>query len=221
MVLVNRRNRKKHTMNNHALPRAAALTAVLSLASLTSAALIGVDAGGRVPAAPNSSIGNATFTFTVAVPFMALGDVRLNLDMVHSWTEDCEITLTGPTGIAVQLFNHRGGVDGFADFDDTYFDDSADTDIGDAIPPFSGSFVPEAALAAFAGTDPNGVWTLRVVDSYFGDYGYLYANGDPTFETRRPQSEGTYIEIDEQIPTPGTLGFISLAGLLSLRRRIR
>lgn len=207
-------------MNNH-ITHAVAFTAALALAPLASAALIGVDAGGRVPTALNSSIGNASFTFTVAVPFAAVGEVRLNLDMVHSWTEDCEITLTGPTGVSVQLFNHRGGVAGFADFDDTYFEDSAVTDIGDAIPPFSGAHAPEQLLAAFIGTDPNGVWTLSVVDSYFGDYGYLYANGDPTFEQRRPQSEGTYIEIDEQIPAPGAISVLVLAGILSGRRRTR
>jgi len=206
-------------MNNHTLPLAAAFTAALSLAPITSAALIGVDAGGRVPSAANATTGNAVFTFTVAVPFAAAGDVRLNLDMVHSWTEDCEITLTGPTGITIQLFNHRGGVDGFANFDDTYFDDSAPIDISAAIPPFSGSHVPEQLLAAFAGTDPNGVWTLTVVDSYFGDYGWLYANGDPTFEQRRPQSEGTYIEIDEQIPAPGTAALLAICTLATNRRR--
>lgn len=203
-------------MNNR-ITIAAAFT--ITIAPLAPAAFIGVNAGGRVPTAANATTGNATFTFTVALPFLVTGDVNLNLDMVHSWTEDCEITLTGPTGISVQLFNHRGSIADFENFDDTYFDDDAVTAIADGAPPYAGSFNPEAPLAAFNGTNPNGTWTLRVVDSYFGDYGYLYAAGDPAFETRRARSAGTYLQILEQVPAPGSISLISLAGTLSMRRR--
>lgn len=204
-------------MIRHTLPLAA-FTA-LALAPLAPAAIIGVDAGGRVPSAANSTTGNATFTFTVAVPFAALGDVNMNLDMVHSWTEDCEITLTGPTGIVVQLFNHRGSIADFENFDDTYFDDDAATAIVDAAPPYAGSYIPEVGLAAFNGTDPNGVWTLRVVDSYFGDYGWLYASGDAQFETRRAELSGTYLELEEQIPAPGPAMILGLSAAVFVRRR--
>lgn len=206
-------------MNNHTLPLAAAFTTALTITPLATAAIIGVDAGGRVPSAANATTGNAVFTFTVAVPFAAAGDVNLNLDMVHSWTEDCAITLTSPTGIVVEIFNHRGSIDGFENFDDTYFDDDAATALADSEPPYAGGHQAEGVLSDFNGTDPNGIWTLRIVDSYFGDYGWLYASGDPQFETRRGELSGTYLEIDEQIPAPGVAATLTLASLITLRRR--
>jgi len=116
--------------------------------------------------------GPATLTFSVVAPFAVVLDLDVNIDMVHSWTEDLDITLTSPPGtgpISVLLCNHRGSVPAFGNFNDTYFDDAAAVSIAAgppaAVPPFAGPVRPESPLAAFNGIDPTGVWTLTINDS--------------------------------------------------------
>src|SRR5262249_7264192 len=50
----------------------------------------------------------------------------------------------------------------------------APTNIADALPPFRGTFHPDASLLAFggkSGTNVNGNWRLRVFDNAFGNTG--------------------------------------------------
>lgn len=199
--------------------------------------IVPVDAGGRIPAAPGTTTGQAVFTFTVigADPFLPAVDV--NLDVVHTWTEDLEIMLTSPTGASVQLFYHRGGVPEFHDFDDTLFDDDAARYLYEGAPPWAGSFKPEEepdppqqslGLSKFIGINPNGVWTLTIDDIYAGDYGYLYRYDDGPFETRRDVLSGTYLRIgaaEAVIPAVSEWGVIIMtllcltAGTVVLERR--
>jgi cysteine-rich repeat protein len=59
----------------------------------------------------------------------------------------------------------------------TTFDDQAGTPVSDTTLPTSGTafgaVVPEGALSAFMGEDPNGTWTLTVVDDAGGNTGTL------------------------------------------------
>jgi hypothetical protein len=211
------------------MPRHAATIVFLALFTGAAAAapiIVGVDAGGRVPTNPSATWGPATFTFTVmAAPFEVVLDLDINIDMVHSWTEDLDITLTspdppGPAGpISVLLFNHRGSVPAFADLNDTYFDDDAANPISAGVPPFAGPFRPENPLVAFNGLDPHGIWTLTINDSYFGDYGWLYRAGDPIFERRRAPLDGTYLRIVVPEPASAVLLFAGALTLLRPRRK--
>lgn len=187
------------------------------------AVIIPIDAGGRVPmeAGQTRSTNWAEFTFTVAGLPNQTADVNLRLDMVHSWVEDLEIRLRAPNGFEVLLFDRLpGGPPRFDDFDDTVFDDEAAQSISSGSAPYAGSYRPLEALSAFDGTDPNGTWRLRIFDHRLGDYGWVYRQGDPRFETRRRPLSGTAIEI---VPVPEPTTLLALGGLVALaaRRRAR
>ncbi|MCP4656928.1 MAG: hypothetical protein GY856_16075 [bacterium] len=98
-------------------------------------------------------------------------DVNVTVDVDHTWTEELELFLVGPSGQRVLLVGREGG-DG-DHFKETVFDDAAPSTIAGAAPPFRGIFRPEESLAAFNHLDPNGTWTLHVEDLSFRDGGFL------------------------------------------------
>ena len=51
-------------------------------------------------------------------------------------------------------------------FEETIFDDEAETPIGSGQPPYNGSFQPEEPLANFNEEESLGEWTLIVIDTY-------------------------------------------------------
>ena len=180
-----------------------------------------VDAGGRVPwQAGQTQSGNranpahwTVFSFTVDGfrPTDEIIDVNINIDMVHSWVEDLEIWLRHvPSNTWVLLFNQLPGndPDRFDDFDNTYFTDQAAQSIEDGSAPYNGDFRPLQPLRQFNGLNPNGTWELRIFDHFYGDYGWLYKNGDPRFESRRgPWIEGERIgEWHDDNPFPFIMG---------------
>lgn len=215
-----------------------------------------VDSGGRVPFRAGETASRTTptaewtrFNFTVYGfhPNLKIVDVNINIDMVHSWVEDLTIWLESPSGTFVRLFDRLpGGPPQFDNFDNTYFTDEAARGIDEVDPrftyaPYNGDYRPEQPLSAFRGERPNGVWRLHIFDNYYGDYGYLYSNGDPTFEDgvegapcwRGPledverQTEwgenaflgGTWLEIT--VPEPSSLLALTPALLWLARRRRR
>jgi subtilisin-like proprotein convertase family protein len=205
-----------------------------------------VDASGRVPrreGETRSRPGEWTiFTFTVTGfrPAEEIVDVNINLDMVHSWVEDLEIRLRAPWGDEVLLFDRFPGnppVDRFDDFDNTYFTDQAAQSIEDGRAPYNGDFRPLQPLRQFNGLNPNGTWELRIFDHFYGDYGWLYKNGDPRFERRRgpwiegerigewhddnpfPFMGGTWLEITVPEPASWLALLPPLAWLMRRRRR--
>ncbi len=98
-------------------------------------------------------------------------DINVQLDITHSFDGDLEATLVSPEGTRVRLFNRLGGSGD--DFLNTVLDDEAATSITSASPPFNGTFRPEGLLSSLDGKDPNGVWSLEVVDHAAGDSGVL------------------------------------------------
>lgn len=191
--------------------RLASVIAPLLLAAGAQALFIyPVDAGGRVPSEANQtrSTAWAEFTFTVTFGPTKITDVNLNLDMVHSWDEDLEIRLRHPDGTEVVLFNRQaGGPPRFDNFDNTYFDDEAANPITGASAPYAGPFRPANPLSAFDGKSSIGTWRLRIFDHNFGDYGWLYAEGDGTFEGFRGEMGGTYLRIGlGSLPWPHIAG---------------
>ena len=132
-------------------------------------------------------------------------DVNIKLDIDHSYTSDLRVRLIGPTQISTQLVLHRGGSGD--NFDNTTFDDQADTPISEANSPFQGEFRPEGSLNAFNEVDPNGIWSLEITDNAIQDGGSLNfwqieivtdheeeQNGPFLFHNRNPQT------IDSQAP---------------------
>ncbi len=135
-----------------------------------------------------SDSGTPTVTSTLEVSFCgAIQEIQVNgLDITHTWVGDLEATLTSPNGTVVTLFD-RPGVP-FTDFgckeDDLLvsFSDGASLTAGDfentcdpGAPTISGTYQPIDALAAFAGEEANGIWTLTVFDRADGDGGSINA----------------------------------------------
>ncbi len=113
---------------------------------------------------------------------LVVTEVVVTVELSHTWLSDLRIAIVSPSGTEVLLFNRRGGSGD--NLTDTRFDDAASLPIGAGTAPFSGSFRPEAPLAALAGEDGEGTWTLEIADLVVQDTGTLRSwsievTGDP------------------------------------------
>lgn len=103
-------------------------------------------------------------------------DVDVKVSISHTYDTDLVIYLIGPDDTAVLLVSRRPTDGGGVNFTDTVFDDQATTPISTvsfAQNPYTGSYVPEQPLAAFAGKVVSGTWRLRVVDAASVDVGTI------------------------------------------------
>lgn len=108
--------------------------------------------------------------------------------ILHPRASDLEIYLTHD-GSSATLVNHVS--DEGENFLWTKFTDAATTIITDGIAPFSGDYKPVQLLEVFNGMNPNGTWTLTIIDNVAGQSGTLQAWGlKPVFER--------VLSIDEQ-----------------------
>lgn len=115
-----------------------------------------------------------------------LWDVNLTTFLAHTFSADLDVTITSPEGTVVTLTTDNGGNNDNV-FNGTVWDDSANpagqvpyasnnglvTDHVYANLTAASPLVPEEALAAFVGEDPNGTWTITVSDDLAGDGGSL------------------------------------------------
>jgi uncharacterized repeat protein (TIGR01451 family) len=111
-------------------------------------------------------------------------------NLSHTFPDDFDILLVGPGGQSVLLMSDAGGNSALSDVT-VIFDDEAElilpnsgvildgtryqpTDYGPAPDPFPAPAPASpfgGALSVFNGTDPNGVWSLYVVDDFQDDTG--------------------------------------------------
>jgi subtilisin-like proprotein convertase family protein len=127
-----------------------------------------------------------TSTLVVAGAGTSILDVDLTTFLTHTFAADLDITLMSPAGTVVTLTTDNGaGNDNV--FNGTVWDDDADPD--GQVPyvtnanlttdhPYvnltlASPLAPEEAMAAFAGEDPNGTWTITISDDLAGDGGSL------------------------------------------------
>jgi subtilisin-like proprotein convertase family protein len=115
----------------------------------------------------------ATTTSTLSLSQVggSIDDLNVILNIDHTYDGDLEVTLISPTGTRVRLFNRIGGAGD--DFIETRLDDEALVPISSGTPPYIGSFRPLESLSLFDGQDPNGTWTLEIVDHAASDVGTL------------------------------------------------
>jgi subtilisin-like proprotein convertase family protein len=100
-----------------------------------------------------------------------VGDMDVALSITHPSTADLTAVLIAPDGTRVTLFSGVGGAG--ANFTDTILDDQAFDPITTAGAPFTGRFRPAEALAALAGKELRGTWTLEVTDGTGNNAGTL------------------------------------------------
>jgi uncharacterized repeat protein (TIGR03806 family) len=84
----------------------------------------------------------------------SIQDLRITVDVGHSWRGDLVLRLTSPAGTAITLFDVNDNDDG---------DDVQGT--------FPTTLVPNESLSTFNGEEVNGVWTLQVYDTQGQDTG--------------------------------------------------
>ncbi len=127
-----------------------------------------------------------TSTLVVAGAGTSILDVDLTTFITHTFAADLDITLTSPAGTVVTLTTDNGaGNDNV--FNGTVWDDDANpagqvpyttnnglvTDHAYVNLTLASPLVPEEAMAAFIGEDPNGTWTITISDDLAGDGGSL------------------------------------------------
>jgi subtilisin-like proprotein convertase family protein len=188
----------------------------LSIAALFA---IGLSSAGAAPISLSGSTNvpvviNDNATATSTLNFGTHGtilDVNALLNITHSYDYDLVLALTH-AATTVLLSSHQGGSGG-QDYTDTLFDDQAAVaiDAGFAYAPYTGSFKPQQALAAFIGQDLFGDWTLSVADSETGDTGVL----------NRWSLSASVEPVAASVPEPATLALFGLGmlGLFGTRRR--
>jgi cysteine-rich repeat protein len=105
-----------------------------------------------------------------------LYDLDVTVDIAHETASNIDLYLTSPAGTTIDLVTDVGGGNDNL-YAGTTFDDSAEGPVDDITLPDDGiaftAVVPEGALAAFIGEDPNGIWLLTVADDSFGNSGDL------------------------------------------------
>ncbi len=135
-----------------------------------------------IPTGP--AVVSSTLVVSGAGPYLL--DVNATTFITHTFAADLDITLTSPAGTVVTLTTDNGGGNDDV-FNGTVWDDSANpggqvpytandglvTDQTYANLTLASPLVPEEAMAAFIGEDPNGTWTLTISDDLAGDGGSL------------------------------------------------
>ncbi|HEX2688222.1 MAG TPA: proprotein convertase P-domain-containing protein, partial [Kofleriaceae bacterium] len=127
--------------------------------------------------------------------------VRVTLSgLTHTFPSDIDVLLVGPQGQQVILLSDAGGGTDIVGVNLT-FDDAAAAGVpttlvsgtfrpsnvgGGDVFPGAPAGAPSAALAAFAGTDPNGPWRLFVVDDAGADKGVIAGGFSLAIETEFP-----------------------------------
>jgi subtilisin-like proprotein convertase family protein len=139
---------------------------------------------------PNQQINdNATTDYDLTVSGLVpsnldtanFGLESICINLTHTWVGDLNIYLVAPDGTITSLTVAQGG-DG-DNYTNTCFDPNAPQLITQTSPPFTGNFGPMGQLGTVNnGQNGNGIWKLRIVDTYPADDGTLL-NWSITFGT--------------------------------------
>ncbi len=130
--------------------------------------------GGTVSAVSTGS----TVTVSDVPAGQVIRDITVNLTINHPNPADLTILLVAPDGVSTVTlwqgdpFTTLSG----SNFVDTTFDDLAgpannielaltNAPFGPPLPPFTGTFQPDTPLSALDGLNPNGTWTLQILDT--------------------------------------------------------
>lgn len=125
------------------------------------------------PGVAISTSGSNTYTNQISTGTLpsgtAISDLKVFVDISHSFSADVLISLESPSGTIVQLIP-SSGICGNSDNIVVEFDDAAATVIGTDCP-VNGYYRPLNLLSAFDGELLEGTWTMTVTDDTGGDGG--------------------------------------------------
>ncbi len=103
------------------------------------------------------AIAVSEMTISPAEGISNITDIKVSVNIPHTYIGDLTIELTSPEGTTVVLHANTGG--------------SADDIVGT----YGVDLTPAQPLSAFFGEDSTGTWTLTVTDDYFNDGGSIEA----------------------------------------------
>ncbi len=102
----------------------------------------------------------------------SLGLIQVCLDISHTYDSDLNVYLIAPDGTTINLFSGIGGGDD--NFSNTCLNQSATNSINTAVAPFTGTFKPQETIGNCNNNqNGNGVWKLRIIDTYAQDEGIV------------------------------------------------
>jgi len=111
-------------------------------------------------------LGQVTSTLDIEDSF-TISDLNVELDITMSGNNaDLDVYLKSPDGKQVELFTDVGLLQ--QNFTNTILDDEASGSITSGTGSFTGIYKPEGKLSDFDGRDPNGPWTLKLQDDWYG-----------------------------------------------------
>jgi subtilisin-like proprotein convertase family protein len=164
-----------------------------------------------------------------------ISKVRVTLrGLSHTFPNDIDVLLVGPTGQNLVLMSDVGGSGAVANVALT-FDDDAASRLDPAVLATTGTYRPinftaedpfpapapastaATALSAFTGTNPNGTWSLYVVDDQVGDVGTI-AGWSIDFVLASEFCTGGSLTINDNAPGapyPATIAVAGLSGIVS------
>lgn len=120
-----------------------------------------------------SNLGTSTVTSKIFfLNDLPIADIKVNLDVTHSFLSDLNISLISPAGTRVVLVSSSCG--GNRDIAAT-FDDDADSFVCGNLPAISGTVRPLGSLNTLKGESTFGHWILEVRDLSPSDGGSLNA----------------------------------------------
>jgi len=108
----------------------------------------------------------------VLVPYdIPIVDLNVLVNIKHSWLEDLTLYLESPEGVKVILSKQIGGSGD--NYFETLFDQDSNSNIFNAKPPFTGSYLPVQTLETYYNKSAFGQWKLIVEDSFEEDTGSI------------------------------------------------
>ncbi len=151
-------------------------------------------------------------------------DVNVTLEgFSHEFPDDVDVLLVGPAGQTVVLMSDAGAAYAVTDVDLT-FDSGANSFLSPNDILTTGHFLPTnleaddtfsapapagpygTSLGAFIGTDPNGIWSLYVVDDNGGDTGEITNGWSVTFNSvsSGDDDHGDTFDVATAVATPSS-----------------
>ena len=105
---------------------------------------------------------------TVADNAIIAGNLKVNVDVTHTYIGDLVMQLQAPSGTFVNIWFRNCNTAQFGNMDMTFEDGKPAIVCGS---PTTGEYAPNSPLSAFDGEDINGTWDLVFVDFYNGATG--------------------------------------------------